>query len=248
MCNIYAQSYLTIAATHSKNPFGGCFRTSYVRAGQTYTFHRGKTGPKYQVHTRETLPHINDFEIGNKEEIHFPLLNRAWVFQERVLSPRTLHFGPQELLWECKQTKACECSNWPGYTSKLRNVRLEWLHMTMDSPPVQYAGKAIASPAEWKWRRIVEQYTSNTLTKDSDIFPALQGVARSIGPGSRYRAGIWADDSLLQALLWHVRVNVRWDLTSGATTSLRLANTKIPRSTGAFDRKSGERPPGLGPQ
>ena len=31
-----------------------------------------------------------------------PLLQRVWVFQERHLSRRVIHFGPQEASWECK--------------------------------------------------------------------------------------------------------------------------------------------------
>jgi hypothetical protein len=38
-----------------------------------------------------------------------PLLSRAWALQERVLSPRILHFGPMELFWECRNGIFCEC-------------------------------------------------------------------------------------------------------------------------------------------
>ncbi|KAL2148289.1 hypothetical protein VTH82DRAFT_2437 [Thermothelomyces myriococcoides] len=38
-----------------------------------------------------------------------PLLSRAWAYQERLLSPRVLHFGPQEVLWECAQLLDCDC-------------------------------------------------------------------------------------------------------------------------------------------
>jgi hypothetical protein len=40
----------------------------------------------------------------------WPLLKRAWVFQERLLSPRLLHFSFGELIWECRHVSACECS------------------------------------------------------------------------------------------------------------------------------------------
>ncbi|KAF4495657.1 hypothetical protein FAGAP_8211 [Fusarium agapanthi] len=33
--------------------------------------------------------------------VDLPLSNRAWVFQERLLSPRTLHFGSDRISWEC---------------------------------------------------------------------------------------------------------------------------------------------------
>lgn len=40
------------------------------------------------------------------------LLNRAWVFQERLLSPRVLHFHRAQLFWECRELRAFEsCPN-----------------------------------------------------------------------------------------------------------------------------------------
>jgi hypothetical protein len=39
----------------------------------------------------------------------FPLQSRGWVYQEALLSPRLLHFGKSELVWECAETTACEC-------------------------------------------------------------------------------------------------------------------------------------------
>jgi hypothetical protein len=36
-----------------------------------------------------------------------PLCRRAWVLQERVLAPRTIHFGEQ-LFFECQKCQACE--------------------------------------------------------------------------------------------------------------------------------------------
>jgi len=37
------------------------------------------------------------------------LSRRAWVMQERLLSPRTLHFTAAELAWECNEQVRCEC-------------------------------------------------------------------------------------------------------------------------------------------
>ena len=37
-----------------------------------------------------------------------PLSRRGWVFQERWLAPRILHFGSDQLLWECSELNASE--------------------------------------------------------------------------------------------------------------------------------------------
>jgi hypothetical protein len=41
-----------------------------------------------------------------------PLLQRSWVFQERMLCPRMLHFRNNQRCWECRESTACE--SWPG--------------------------------------------------------------------------------------------------------------------------------------
>lgn len=51
-----------------------------------------------------------------------PLSQRGWVFQERILSKRAVHFGHQ-LYWECASLSACETfpegSNFLGQRSEL---------------------------------------------------------------------------------------------------------------------------------
>lgn len=37
-----------------------------------------------------------------------PLNRRAWVLQKRYLSPRIIHFGETQVLWECKSRDCCE--------------------------------------------------------------------------------------------------------------------------------------------
>ncbi|KAH7035826.1 heterokaryon incompatibility protein-domain-containing protein [Microdochium trichocladiopsis] len=46
---------------------------------------------------------------GHATVEHHPLLTRAWVYQERLLSKRLLHFGPYELFFECEADTRCEC-------------------------------------------------------------------------------------------------------------------------------------------
>ena len=109
--------------------------------------------------------------------------------------------------------KACECSKWPGYTTNIRNVYLEKPYLTLDNKPTEFAGNTITSPNAWKWRRIVEHYTAKAMTFESDIFPALQGVANKLQEdGEAYHAGIWNNSSILPNLLCHVRQDGGWDL------------------------------------
>ncbi|OCK92266.1 HET-domain-containing protein, partial [Cenococcum geophilum 1.58] len=53
----------------------------------------------------------------------FPLLTRGWVLQERYLSPRTLHFCLQELVWECLGDLTCEYQ-WHSIVEQYTSLKL----------------------------------------------------------------------------------------------------------------------------
>jgi len=113
-----------------------------------------------------------------------PLLQRAWVLQERLLAPRVIHFSSAELWWECKAESLCECGvECPnlknGKTSK------QW------------------DEASYRWRAIVAEYTKLSLTDQFDKLPALAGLVKdmhSLFP-YRYVAGLWYE-TLAKDLLW----------------------------------------------
>jgi hypothetical protein len=37
-----------------------------------------------------------------------PLIQRAWVVQERLLAKRVIHFGRHQIMWECRHKESCE--------------------------------------------------------------------------------------------------------------------------------------------
>jgi len=47
--------------------------------------------------------HLGRDLTGKDLRTNFPLLGRAWAFQERMLSPRVLYFVQGELVYECKK-------------------------------------------------------------------------------------------------------------------------------------------------
>ncbi|KAJ4348636.1 uncharacterized protein N0V89_010014 [Didymosphaeria variabile] len=117
MASVYSNGFLTIAATHSPNGQGGLF-------GSTRDFElRGKTthGEDYRLYFREQIDHQmrmdkyaawgTTYPRMNPTASYFPLLTRAWVFQERMLSTRVLHFGRNEMFFECRSSIECECGD-----------------------------------------------------------------------------------------------------------------------------------------
>ena len=126
-----------------------------------------------------------------------PLNRRAWVTQERFLSPRKLHFGRDQLLWECHQLQACEMlplgldksiisSKYDGFTS-YRDI----------------VGIKSSSQHHTTWCKIIDAYTTFALTYPSDKLAAIAGIT------SKYQellsdtcvAGLWKKTFVMD-LMW----------------------------------------------
>lgn len=120
MADIYQNSYLTLAATSSSSGSMGCF-SKQSTACQSRQFEVHSSAGRFEVYkvlVRHQLSHwvVPPTLRSSREN---PLLSRGWAFQERVLSPRVLHFCKQELVWECGQDTVCECGSLP----KVRNLK-----------------------------------------------------------------------------------------------------------------------------
>lgn len=125
------------------------------------------------------------------------LSTRGWVFQERLLSPRAIHFSTNEIAWECRSLCDCECSATSLRTVRTTSVVKHFLH------PRQHD----LSAAEASWREeVVPAYTQLDLTMPTDRLPALAGlsqVAERIRVGDEFLAGLWRK-TLAADMLWCV--------------------------------------------
>lgn len=110
MAKIYSQAYLTIAAAGASSGTVGCLfpRQSLLRPG----LQRPCSISQFQCDNVPSSPRINaryrcQFHIQFDGRMYFgastgaPLWTRAWAFQERYLSNRTIHFHAEEMIWEC---------------------------------------------------------------------------------------------------------------------------------------------------
>lgn len=193
MANIYENAVLTLGATASASDAEGLFRSSSSIHDPIEL--RGKTpkGKRYSVYARRQLPHSMGAE---------PLFKRGWIFQERYLSPRFLHFAPNELIWECRDGMDCECNK-----SKLLEITESNPIGYFNAFKSSYLEAFTASPyrVQVAWRDVVHAYTELNLSHAKDKLPALSGIAKKfigLRPQDRYLAGLW-EFSFVQDLLWH---------------------------------------------
>lgn len=101
MCNVYKQGFLNITASWAHDARGGLFHPRSLNAFQPLRLYMPGIGTLYL-----TVDERNIFDWMNTE----PLSQRAWVFQERHLARRILHFTETEVFWECCAKAPCFAS------------------------------------------------------------------------------------------------------------------------------------------
>ncbi|KAK3297829.1 heterokaryon incompatibility protein-domain-containing protein [Chaetomium fimeti] len=194
---IYENCFLNIAAADAPDADGGCF---YRRAPET--LQRPVIQTQYKEET-ETFEFVNR-DIQGRVGL-FPLNERAWVYQERLLAPRTVHFSRYQIFWECRGVAAAsEC--FP------RGIPHFYLGDEPDdeaqAPPYSLEDTALDEAAEaatsqptgnntstifQSWEEIVRGYNKTTLTRPEDKLAAIAGVAKRVATkaNDEYVAGIF---------------------------------------------------------
>ncbi|KIW13925.1 hypothetical protein PV08_06706 [Exophiala spinifera] len=198
----YQNAHLVIAATRSQTGDQGCFS----RRSPSHRISLSDVkGYIHTVYVKKEISH-RDFAESPATFNTMPLFARAWVFQERLLARRVVHYTKNEIMWECNQSLFCECQG-------IESGR-DWSHgkntgnFKLDHGKLLAAGSSTLRRYQ-HWSKIVAEYSVRSLAYDSDRLPALSGIAgqmhsREMG---RYLAGIW-ENSLPQALLWKTMVGI----------------------------------------
>ena len=193
MQTVYGNSYLNIAASSGTDSRSPLFNLSPVP--QQY--------PAYPVPGSQPIfirqqPYRTHEDFGSNyvpAKHRWPLLDRGWVLQERLLSPRVVYFDTEELKWECMKTADCQC----GAILSISNFK------------ANYSGSVFRNerPLPFAWMRIAEMYSRLSLTFSKDRIVALSGIAKQAsqrGRAGRYLAGVWEQD-LAHQLCWEVYSN-----------------------------------------
>lgn len=99
MGDIYRNSALTLSATTAKNSTEGFLHPRTPRFEPIYLTQSSENPRLNGIHAiRPWLMSWTKCVEGDQS----PLSSRAWILQERLLPPRTLHFGHEQMFWECR--------------------------------------------------------------------------------------------------------------------------------------------------
>jgi hypothetical protein len=119
-----------------------------------------------------TLLFSSSFDAPGRTVRHAPLFQRAWVFQERDLSRRTLAFSKECVYWGCDEYWRSEDSSIALEGSSLRRMLhsvFDSLAISVDAPSSRLKERAweLLNRFDSHWHGCVTSYTLCKLTKRS---------------------------------------------------------------------------------
>jgi hypothetical protein len=200
MLSIYANSYLTVAASKAKDHSEGLFSETISREYKTFEYTSGEL--RGQAMAFNLL--LNE-ESGASTYISLPdepLSDRGWALQERVLSCRTLLYTKQQMFFECSK-------GFRGEDGLFLDWRFENVHDMTDGqeerkePDDKERQDDPKARLYQSWYSLLWIYGPRKLTKASDKLPAISGLASIFAKrlNDEYIAGLWRS-RLLEGLLW----------------------------------------------
>lgn len=198
MALIYKHAFLTISASCASYENQGCFRKRYAAGIQPLRLISNPLLPpdsltwvSSDASCISSLEPDENQKLGGKLRY---LADRGWVFQERILSHRIVHFAEEEVYWECRELEASEA--WPDQDPFKLSRRAPLLHYSGNEHWDKYSA----------WHKVVEDYSGRVFTYDEDRLPALSGLARETARLRKdakegYLAGLWRSTVLID-LCW----------------------------------------------
>jgi hypothetical protein len=190
MDQIYLNYTLNISATEARSREGLVFDRDIL-----------STSPcRATVRVLETKVDVHLQAFPNKwflRRSEGPLNKRGWVFQERTLAPRIVHFTKNQVFWECHSHEASEIlpQGVPGGSPTRLNKGVE----TSSASTIEQVNL--------QWYNLVGSYSHTSLSFADDRLLAISAVAKWCCLGMRldfseYLAGMWKNDLPL-SMLWY---------------------------------------------
>lgn len=195
MGQIYSGSIVTIAGPAAADPNAGFLQPRAAPRQLTLEIDNGmESGEVTLCHDHTHCGH-GFRPYGFEPEQNSPLARRAWVLQERILSPRVLYFGSSNTYFECfNNVRFGNC-----------HVPVVWTLPSEGLLPKKVIGQLKDNDGERfdYWLHIIAEYGKKLITNPKDKLPALSALASNFHKvtSCHYLAGSWQED-LYRTLTW----------------------------------------------
>lgn len=185
MADIYASSYITIAAAASSH-CGESFLSRHLMDTLQIGFGSSSLPDLKGEYELVKEPLFDDDNETRPDYESSSWNSRAWVWQEQTMSARVLIFGSNTLHLQCRERIVRE----NGETNTWNIFKFD-MH---------------------SWSTIMDDYTCRLITDPSDRLAALCGVAKATkqkfinaGKSAEYLAGLWNIEEHPEQLSWESR-------------------------------------------
>lgn len=189
MADIYKNCRLMLSALDSRNSDSGLFRNRdeaiLFEVSNAVSRSCGLPGG-----VRAHLSHDSYTAALNDGA----LSKRGWTLQEFLFAPIVVHFSHKQVFWDCQQMQVSEDGQLERVVAKHSTITTRISRFNVDK-----------TEAHIHWYRLVEQYTSRSLTVDTDRLPAVIGLAKEYEQLVKdiYVNGLWKKD-LERGILWNI--------------------------------------------
>lgn len=142
-----------------------------------------------------------------------PTNSRAWTFQERLLSPRSLRFTLDVMRWSCRSAQKFD-GNWKKTDRLFVDDTYDWAYGNGTSAVILFFVLLCCKPDRSTvpcvpgrpmpaWEPVINSYSARKMTKPSDRLVAISAIAQVYGDSNKhtYLAGLWKE-TLPLGLCW----------------------------------------------
>lgn len=220
---VYKNSYVTLAGLCGYDSRNG-LRTSSMKETSSPFVQLRTAQATHVVYSR--MCHYLDWRVMDQASENsrfccpYPLLTRAWTYQERIVSSRVVFFTESEMIYQCQCQVTCECGSSrdnhgvdTDMTSDLNKSQI-WSairsrpDLSPESPRSSISQalcrERIESAARIWRKTLVTEYSRLAVSESRDRLPAIGALAEQFQdarPDEEYLAGLWSG-TLLEDLLW----------------------------------------------
>ena len=200
----YQNAHVTVCAAASHRSTEGFLRSSKLPR-------QSRKQASLKLRPDSKPDDVVKFSFADEDEedllklfLHGPLCSRGWTLQEFLLSPRILHYGREQIYWQCKH--GFQAAN--GVPPGRKYPESEVYHEISAVISAHVSGQHLSQTPHadivfQEYYGLVQDYSLRSLTYGGDKFPALSGLVGLLHPflGGEYLAGLWSKD-IKRGLLW----------------------------------------------